>query len=177
MPSCSVCRHSNVSDIDSAILRRESLRDIARQFGLSKDAVARHKADHLPKKLLKAHEAKEVLRSGTPCYCRDPGEPLQRLKPQCLAGCQAAVRSSTVSSRESLRAQPSGGGPQPERSRPPLRQGRRSCARRIASSKSAPHRQLVTRITRYAKSGQQSGLPLLQTEEVCSRGRYVSARH
>jgi hypothetical protein len=39
------------------------LRDIARQFRLSKDAVARHKADHLPKTLVKAHAAQEVVRA------------------------------------------------------------------------------------------------------------------
>ena len=60
--TCSVCRHPNLADIDSAILRRESLRDIARQFGLSKDAVARHKA-HLPATLVKAQEAQEVARA------------------------------------------------------------------------------------------------------------------
>ena len=59
--TCTVCRHVNLANIDSALLRRDSLRDVARQFGLSKDAVARHKADHLPKKLMKAQEAKEVL--------------------------------------------------------------------------------------------------------------------
>ena len=61
--TCSVCRHPNLADIDIAILRFESLRDIARQFGLSKDAVARHKADHLPKTLVKAQAAQELMRA------------------------------------------------------------------------------------------------------------------
>ena len=60
--TCSVCRHPNLPDIDSAIVRRESLRDVARQYGLSKDAVARHKT-HLPAALVKAQAAQEVARA------------------------------------------------------------------------------------------------------------------
>src|SRR5215469_14235376 len=59
--TCSVCRHANQAEIDRAIIRSESFRGIARQFGISKDAVARHK-EHLPKMLVKAHEALEVAR-------------------------------------------------------------------------------------------------------------------
>src|SRR5215469_16976389 len=60
--TCSVCRHANQAEIDRAIIHSESLRDIARQFGISKDAVARHK-EHLPKMLVKAHDALEVARA------------------------------------------------------------------------------------------------------------------
>jgi len=60
--TCTVCRHPNLADIDHVILRGDSLRDIARQFRLSKDAVARHKA-HLSNTLAKAHEAREVVRA------------------------------------------------------------------------------------------------------------------
>ena len=61
--TCTVCRHANLADIDGAILRRDSLRDIARQYSISKDAVARHKADHLPKTLVKAKAAQELVRA------------------------------------------------------------------------------------------------------------------
>ena len=37
-----------------------SYRDIARQFGLSKDAVSRHKESHIPDALVKAQDAGEV---------------------------------------------------------------------------------------------------------------------
>jgi len=37
-----------------------SYRDIARQFGLSKDAVSRHKESHIPDALIKAQDAGEV---------------------------------------------------------------------------------------------------------------------
>ena len=42
--TCTVCRHAKRWDIEKAIIDGESLRDIARHFRLSKDAVARHKA-------------------------------------------------------------------------------------------------------------------------------------
>ena len=40
--TCTVCRHAKRWDIEKAIIDGESLRDIARHFRLSKDAVARH---------------------------------------------------------------------------------------------------------------------------------------
>jgi hypothetical protein len=61
--TCTVCRQPNVAEIERAIVGGEPLRDIARQFGVSKDAVARHKADHLPKTLVKAQAATEVFRA------------------------------------------------------------------------------------------------------------------
>ena len=41
---------------------QESLRSIARRFGLSKDAVIRHKAKHLSAVLVQAAERRELLR-------------------------------------------------------------------------------------------------------------------
>src|SRR5215472_5794554 len=61
--TCRVCRHANQAEIDRAIIHSESLREIARQFGISKDAVARHR-EHLPTMLVKAHDALEVARAG-----------------------------------------------------------------------------------------------------------------
>src|SRR6516225_12249357 len=60
--TCTVCRHAKRWDIEKAIIDGKSLRDIARHFRLSKDAVARHKA-HLSNTLVKAHEAQEVARA------------------------------------------------------------------------------------------------------------------
>jgi hypothetical protein len=62
--TCTVCRQPNVAEIERAIVGGEPLRDIARQYGVSKDAVARHKSDHLPRTLVKAHDAQEVVRAG-----------------------------------------------------------------------------------------------------------------
>jgi transposase-like protein len=57
---CSVCAHASLHAINTALVAGGSLRDIARQFGLSKDAVARHQADHLPAALVAAVGAEET---------------------------------------------------------------------------------------------------------------------
>jgi hypothetical protein len=49
--------------IDRALLVGDSYCHIASQFGTSTGALQRHKADHLPKTLVKAHEAQEVARA------------------------------------------------------------------------------------------------------------------
>ncbi|MHB8162786.1 MAG: hypothetical protein ACYDDV_00380 [Methanoregula sp.] len=56
--SCSICTHPRQQEIEKAIIARQSNRSIARQFDVSKDAVARHRKDHLPDKLVKAADAK-----------------------------------------------------------------------------------------------------------------------
>lgn len=40
------------------------MRDIALRFGTSKSSLARHKRDHLPSKLVKAAETREVFQAG-----------------------------------------------------------------------------------------------------------------
>lgn len=58
---CSICSHAQRGAIDEALATSpDSIRDIAGRFGLSKTAVARHKAEHLPAHLTKAAEAQEV---------------------------------------------------------------------------------------------------------------------
>ncbi len=57
---CTICSHSDRAAIDAALLNGESYRTIAVRYGPSKTALIRHKAEHLPAKLAKAHEAKEV---------------------------------------------------------------------------------------------------------------------
>jgi hypothetical protein len=40
--TCTICKHEQRNEIESAMVQRKPLRDIARQFGASKDAVSRH---------------------------------------------------------------------------------------------------------------------------------------
>ena len=57
---CSICSHPKRPEIDQALaLGQASIRAIARQFGATKDSLARHRA-HIPAGLLKAKEAAEV---------------------------------------------------------------------------------------------------------------------
>ncbi len=44
MPTCTICSHDERPAIDDALVSGQSLRAIARQFGVSKDAAGRHKA-------------------------------------------------------------------------------------------------------------------------------------
>jgi len=60
---CTVCGHKDVEEINKLLLCSDSYRDIARQFGLSKDALARHKESHMPELLLKSQEVKETLQA------------------------------------------------------------------------------------------------------------------
>lgn len=62
--TCTICSHPERTAIEKALLAGTSLRDIARRFGTTKDALDRHKA-HIPPALAKSHEAKEVARADT----------------------------------------------------------------------------------------------------------------
>ncbi len=57
---CSVCVHPERPAIDRALIAEVSLRDIAGQYGLSKSAVDRHKAEHLPEHMVKAQAQEDV---------------------------------------------------------------------------------------------------------------------
>lgn len=59
--TCSICRHPQRGEIDLALVSRRPLRDIARQYGVSKDALARHRHGHMPHLLAQA-EALEATR-------------------------------------------------------------------------------------------------------------------
>ncbi|MBF0588707.1 MAG: hypothetical protein HQL53_06230 [Magnetococcales bacterium] len=59
--TCSVCAHKRIKAINKALVKGEALRAISRQYKLSKDALRRHKAAHLPKAMAKAQEASEVV--------------------------------------------------------------------------------------------------------------------
>jgi len=58
-PTCTICGHVERHSIEAAIIAGVSYRDIARQFGVSKDAVARHATGHLPPVLVRAKEEAE----------------------------------------------------------------------------------------------------------------------
>ena len=58
--SCTVCAHDESHVINVALVSREPYRDIARRFGVSKDALKRHSGEHIPKLLVEASRAVEV---------------------------------------------------------------------------------------------------------------------
>ena len=57
---CSICVHPEREAINKALVVNEPLRDIAGRYGTSKSSLERHKDEHLPVKLAKAHAAKET---------------------------------------------------------------------------------------------------------------------
>jgi len=61
--TCRVCGHKKRLAIDRALLEGQSLRDIARRTGTTASSLQRHKAEHLARHLVKAHEAREVARA------------------------------------------------------------------------------------------------------------------
>lgn len=59
--SCSVCVHPDRRQIDGAIVEGVSHRDVARQFGVGRNAIANHVEKHLPQTLTRAKDAAEVI--------------------------------------------------------------------------------------------------------------------
>ena len=67
MALCSICEHLNRAAIDKALVTRSaSMRDIAGHYGVSRSALSRHKANHLPRlvEAAKASEAAQAVTSG-----------------------------------------------------------------------------------------------------------------
>ena len=60
---CTVCEHEKVEEINRLLLEGVSLRNIAKQYFVSVASLHRHKKDHLPAKLVKAQEAREIAKA------------------------------------------------------------------------------------------------------------------
>ena len=58
-----VCGHRKRLETDRALPEGRSLRDIARRTGTTASSLQRHKAEHLARTFVKAHEAREVARA------------------------------------------------------------------------------------------------------------------
>ncbi len=64
MQKCSICIHPQREEIDETLLLSTTpLRTVADQFGVSKTALLRHKADHIATELVKAKQADEICRA------------------------------------------------------------------------------------------------------------------
>jgi hypothetical protein len=56
MPSCSICALPTLAVVDRAlVLGAETITALARRNGVSRQALLRHRAQHLPKALVEAH--------------------------------------------------------------------------------------------------------------------------
>ena len=62
---CTICNHPRRLEIDTALVAGESYRAIARQYGVSREAVGRHKRNgHIAEQIEKAARKKEIKRAG-----------------------------------------------------------------------------------------------------------------
>jgi len=59
---CTVCQHPKVNEINGLLVRNAaSFRDMGRQFELKKDALYRHRCEHLPERLAKSSQMREMI--------------------------------------------------------------------------------------------------------------------
>ncbi len=58
--TCTACGHKDRPAIDAALVAGVALRTIAEQYGLSHQALMRHRSDHIPPALVAAAGAEEV---------------------------------------------------------------------------------------------------------------------
>jgi hypothetical protein len=63
--SCTICEHPNREAMDEALVGGASNRSLASLYDVSEAAVRRHKAKHLPAKLVMAQAAEEVAQADT----------------------------------------------------------------------------------------------------------------
>ena len=58
--ACTICTHKDVDEINRRVVSGDSIAEIARNFGLSDDALRRHADKHIPKFIIASPSAKEV---------------------------------------------------------------------------------------------------------------------
>ena len=63
--SCSICEHADREAIDEALVGGIAFPTLVAEYRVSKDSLSRHKANHLPAKLVMAHAAEEVAQADT----------------------------------------------------------------------------------------------------------------
>jgi hypothetical protein len=82
--SCTICEHAKREDIDCALVGDASNRAVASLYDVSEASVRRHKANHLPAKLVMAAKAEEVAQAD------DLLEQVRNLQARTLAILEAA---------------------------------------------------------------------------------------
>ena len=60
---CSICHHEGLEGINRALVEGIAFPVLVAKYRVSKDALSRHKANHLPATLVKAQEAQAVARA------------------------------------------------------------------------------------------------------------------
>ncbi len=86
--SCTICQHPQREAIESHLVGVSSNLSASSEFGVTESALRRHKANHLPAKLVLAEKAAEVADAG------DLLSQVQGLQARTLAILEAAEASS-----------------------------------------------------------------------------------
>ena len=60
---CAICTHPDKEAIDEALVEGTALSALAALYRVSDDSLGRHKANHLPAKLVMAQAAEEVAQT------------------------------------------------------------------------------------------------------------------
>ena len=60
---CSICHHECLEEINRALVEGTAFPVLVAKYRVSKDALSRHKTNHLPATLVKAQEAQAVARA------------------------------------------------------------------------------------------------------------------
>lgn len=82
--TCTICRHKRHEQINAALIAGEPFRDIARQYRTTKDALTRHKEEHLIETLTKAREARDLTNAeNLLTQLNDLAEDARRIKLKC----------------------------------------------------------------------------------------------
>ena len=63
--NCTICIHPDRTGIERALIAAEPFRHIASRTGTSTASLQRHKKDHIPLSLRKAHDAVEIAQADT----------------------------------------------------------------------------------------------------------------
>ena len=85
--ACNICTHPDREAIDEALISGVAFRALVAKYRVSKDSLSRHKANHLPAKLVMAQVAQEVAQAD------DLLAQMQNLQRRTLAILEAAERT------------------------------------------------------------------------------------
>jgi hypothetical protein len=91
--TCTICEHPEREAIDRALVGETSNLSVSALYGVSESAIRRHKANHLPAKLVMAEKAAEVVQADN---LLEQVRDLQQSTLNILAGAEQAKQYRTA---------------------------------------------------------------------------------
>lgn len=100
--TCTICKHKQRDAIDTALVAGETYRYVSKQWSISVGALERHKAEHIPALIIRAHDAHAIATADELLdQLGELAEDARRIKGECerlkdfrtaLAGIRELVR-------------------------------------------------------------------------------------